>query len=79
MKTKHIIIAACLFLLSTSGFSQTAKFAGSWYGTLNVGVDLRIVFHITQEENGPLPSGIVMVAPKLILPSLLVYAMSSLL
>ena len=52
MKTKHIIIAAFLFLLSTSGFSQTAKFAGSWYGTLNVGVDLRIVFHITQEENG---------------------------
>lgn len=52
MKTKHIIIAACLFLLSTSGFSQTAKFSGSWYGTLNVGVDLRIVFHITQEENG---------------------------
>ena len=52
MKTKHIIIAAFLFLLSTSGFSQSAKFAGSWYGTLNVGVDLRIVFHITQEENG---------------------------
>lgn len=54
MKAKYIIIIVSLFLLSTSGFSQVAKFTGSWYGTLNVGIDLRIVFHISHNENGNL-------------------------
>ncbi|MEO5946854.1 MAG: alpha/beta hydrolase [Chitinophagaceae bacterium] len=52
MKAKYIVIVVILFLRSTSGFSQLAKFTGSWFGTLNVGIDLRIVFHITQNENG---------------------------
>ncbi len=54
MKAKHLITVAILFLLSTTGFSQLANFSGSWYGTLNVGIDLRIVFHIAQNENGNL-------------------------
>ena len=52
---KSPVFVTVFFLLHCCfhGFAQTGKFIGTWQGTLNVGVELRIVFHITgDEKNG---------------------------
>ena len=49
---KHFFIATFfLFALSSGVNAQASKFNGDWLGTLNVGVELRVVFHI--KETGP--------------------------
>lgn len=49
---KFLITSLVFTLFNLTCFSQPEKFTGSWYGTLNVGIELKIVFHITQTENG---------------------------
>ena len=54
-------ISFLFFILLTSfayqSFSQvTNNFAGTWEGTLKVGIDLLIVFHIKEDSNGNLIS-----------------------
>ena len=45
-----------LILLSLNSFSQANKFIGNWEGKLNVGVELRIVFHIIADGKGGVAS-----------------------
>lgn len=49
---KFLITILAFALFNFASFSQAEKFTGNWYGTLNVGVELKIVFHISQTENG---------------------------
>ncbi len=49
---KKYIIAALASLILSSAFAQTGSFQGTWTGKLNVGVELRVVFHFTQSEAG---------------------------
>jgi uncharacterized protein len=52
MNTKKIA-AAMLFVFGfLSSFAQIGKFTGSWQGTLNVGIELRVIFHITEDGKG---------------------------
>lgn len=49
------IFAGLALLLSFAGYAQPAsKFSGTWEGTLNVGTQLRIVFHIQEKPGGTL-------------------------
>lgn len=53
MKSAFLIATFFLLYCCPPGFTQTSKFIGTWQGSLNVGVELRIVFHITgDEKNG---------------------------
>lgn len=52
---KNYLISFLLFLFfSQVSFSQSGKFIGTWKGKLNVGIELRIVFHITEDGKGGL-------------------------
>lgn len=55
MKNKYLFI---LLLLLPFQFvwCQTGGFIGTWEGKLNVGIELRIVFHIKQQADGSLQS-----------------------
>ena len=55
MKNKFLFI---LLLLLPFQFvwGQPGRFIGTWEGKLNVGIELRIVFHITQQPDGSLKS-----------------------
>ncbi len=53
MNNKLLLILPVMLVFAYSGFSQTSKnFVGSWQGKLNVGVELRIVFHIKEDGKG---------------------------
>ena len=45
-------ITTLLVALQLASLAQSGKFTGTWSGTLSVGVDLRVVFNISQNENG---------------------------
>jgi pimeloyl-ACP methyl ester carboxylesterase len=50
---KKILSCFLLFIPALTGISQPAsKFAGTWQGILNVGTELRIVFHIKEDGKG---------------------------
>lgn len=49
MKT---ILLAVVLLISTTAVAQQSKIVGTWLGSLNVGMELRIVFHFKTSENG---------------------------
>ena len=53
---KRFLLFIGITIQSISSIAQSEKFAGTWQGTLHVGSDLRIVFHISQTENGSLVS-----------------------
>ena len=55
MKNKYLFI---LLLLLPFQFvwGQPGRFIGTWEGKLNVGIELRIVFHIKQQADGSLKS-----------------------
>ena len=36
------------FFIAITGFTQTGTFAGDWLGKINVGIELRLVFHFKQ-------------------------------
>lgn len=46
----HIIVIT--LILSIPATSQQPDYSGTWVGTLSVGVDLRIVFHISGDNKG---------------------------
>ena len=48
MKMKHTLIAVTYLLFTLRSFGQHNP-AGTWEGTLKVGVDLRLVFHISSD------------------------------
>lgn len=50
MKKYILTPFACLIL--SAAFSQTGSFTGTWTGKVNVGVELRAVFHFKQNDNG---------------------------
>jgi len=53
MKPAFLVTAFFLLYGCLPGFAQTSKLIGTWQGTLSVGVELRIIFHITgDEKNG---------------------------
>ena len=47
-----LFITTLLVALQLASIAQSGKFTGTWSGTLSVGVDLRVVFNISQNENG---------------------------
>ena len=50
---KKVLLLAVLLSTISSSFAQSvAGFTGSWEGTLNVGIELRIIFHIKEDGNG---------------------------
>ncbi len=52
---KKLSLLLTLLILAVSGNAQqNARYYGIWEGTLNVGVDLRLVFHITDDGHGGL-------------------------
>jgi uncharacterized protein len=54
---KKILVVALLLSAINSTFAQSAtNFTGSWEGTLNVGIELRIIFHIKEDGKGGLIS-----------------------
>ena len=55
MKNKFIF-ALLLLLTAQFVFGQPVKVAGTWEGKLNVGIELRIVFHIKLQADGSLKS-----------------------
>ncbi len=48
-----VFITTCFFLLQYNLYAQQ-KFTGIWEGKINVGITLRIVFNITQDNSGNL-------------------------
>lgn len=55
MKNRSFIILASLLAINFTGMAQAGKkLTGSWEGKLNVGVELRIVFHIKANDHGGL-------------------------
>lgn len=57
MRKKNFFTLLILLSFTTNDFSQTNnKFTGIWEGKLNVGVELRLVFHIKDDEKGNLVS-----------------------
>ena len=46
----RMMLAGFLLILSSFAYAQDAKFAGRWEGTLNVGIELRLVFNITANQ-----------------------------
>lgn len=44
---RYFVTIALLLIFSFSAKTQTGKFHGLWQGKLNVGVELRLVFHVT--------------------------------
>lgn len=54
---KKILFVALLLSAINSSFAQTVtNFTGTWEGTLNVGIELRIIFHIKEDGKGGLIS-----------------------
>lgn len=54
---KKILFLVLLLSILNSSFAQTiTNFTGSWEGTLNVGTELRIIFHIKEDGKGGLIS-----------------------
>lgn len=50
---KKILFPVLLLSIINSSFAQTtANFTGSWEGKLNVGVELRIIFHVKEDGKG---------------------------
>lgn len=47
---KHTSLFFCLFILFQSSFAQS-RFSGDWQGMLNVGQELKIIFHITGDSD----------------------------
>ncbi|MEO7393783.1 MAG: alpha/beta fold hydrolase [Chitinophagaceae bacterium] len=54
MKKKYLVSLLLSFFFSTVNFGQAGKFIGAWEGKLNVGIELRIIFHITEDGKGGL-------------------------
>ena len=53
MRKISIILIILFFALSRQGFAQDSKkFIGTWEGKLNVGIELRVVFHIKEDSKG---------------------------
>ncbi len=53
MPAKKIIPAIAFLFISLLSLAQpSGKFIGTWEGTLNVGIELRIVFHIAEDGKG---------------------------
>lgn len=53
MPAKKILPAIIFLFISLLSLAQpSSKFIGTWEGTLNVGIELRIVFHISEDGNG---------------------------
>src|ERR1700761_9394857 len=50
MRKLFLSLFACMAI--SLAFAQSNPFAGTWAGTLNVGVELRIVFHISDDGKG---------------------------
>ncbi|MDP9040746.1 MAG: prolyl oligopeptidase family serine peptidase [Bacteroidota bacterium] len=55
MKKRNFLSVISLLILGTS-FCQVGKFTGIWEGKLKFGVELRIVFHIKENDKGSLIS-----------------------
>lgn len=55
MKSKSLFILLLLLPFQLV-WSQPGKFIGTWEGKLNVGIELRIIFHIKQQADGSLKS-----------------------
>ncbi len=51
MKHQPLLLSVLLFLFIDAA-AQQQKFTGTWQGTLNVGIELRIVFHIKEDGKG---------------------------
>lgn len=49
---KKMLLAKVLIIISTYCFAQSKNATGIWFGTLNVGVKLRLVFQIKNETSG---------------------------
>lgn len=49
MKKNFLCFGLLTFCMNA--FAQKNSYEGSWHGTLNVGIELRIVFHIKQENS----------------------------
>ena len=57
MKRRSFFIAFFLFALMICGIAQSNdRFTGVWEGKLNIGVELRVVFHISDNGKGALVS-----------------------
>ena len=57
MNTKKISVPLLLILYSLSSIAQSGnKFTGIWEGKLNLGIEIRIVFHINYDGKGGLKS-----------------------
>jgi uncharacterized protein len=52
MKRNYLFSLLIFTFFSTASLGQTSKFVGTWLGTLKVGIDLRIVFHIAEDGKG---------------------------
>jgi uncharacterized protein len=51
---RKLFIISSMMLAATMLQAQDSRFAGTWEGVLNVGIELRIVFHIKQNPSGSL-------------------------
>lgn len=51
---KKIFLGLFISLITINAFSQVGSFEGIWLGKINVGVELRIVFHFTRNADGSL-------------------------
>jgi uncharacterized protein len=49
---KNLSLAAIAAFVSFNCFSQSRDVQGTWVGTLNIGVEIRAVFHITRASSG---------------------------
>ncbi len=48
---QNILLSLSVLLLGQQAFSQDKRFIGTWQGTLDLGVQLRIVFHVSYDGN----------------------------
>ena len=51
---KYLLLITTLFFALCSQGQSNARYYGIWEGKLNVGVDIRLVFHIKDDGHGGL-------------------------